>query len=107
MPETKSINLKDITVQAFKASGPGGQHRNKVETAIRIIHKPTGIIVTATDSKSKAQNKNRAIAKLKESLNQQNRLSLKQFSLEEWASKIDIERGNPTKVFYSTKFTEV
>jgi len=106
MPETKSINLKDITIQAFKASGPGGQHRNKVETAIRIIHRPTGIIVTATDSKSKAQNKKRALAKLNESLINQNRLKLEQFNLEEWSSKIEIERGNPTKVFYSTKFTE-
>ena len=107
MPDTSSMNLKEITVQAFKASGPGGQHRNKVETAIRIIHKPTGIIVTATDSKSKAQNKKRALVKLKESLNRQHRLSLDQFNLEVWASKIDIQRGNPAKVFYSTKFTEI
>ena len=106
MPDNKSINLKDITVQAFKASGPGGQHRNKVETAIRIIHKPTGIIVSATDSKSKAQNKKRALVKLKESLIQQNRLSLEQFNLKEWSSKIEIQRGNPVKVFYGAKFTE-
>lgn len=107
IPDNKAINLKDITVQAFKASGPGGQHRNKVETAIRITHKPTGIIVTAADSKSKAQNKKRALAKLKESLIHQNHLKVEQSNLTEWSSKIDIQRGNPAKVFYGTKFIEL
>ena len=106
-PDTKSINLKDITVQAFKASGPGGQHRNKVETAIRIIHNPSGIIVTASDSKSKAQNKKRALQKLKENLNKVNRQTQQNFNLKEWSSKIEIQRGRPTKVFYGIKFIEV
>ncbi len=107
MPETKSINLKDITIQAYKASGPGGQHRNKVETAIRIIHKPTGIIVIAADSKSKAQNKKRAMEKLEAKLKSVNKQIQFNYELDEWASKIDIERGNPSKVFHGSKFTEV
>ena len=107
LPESGSINLKDLIVQAFKASGPGGQHRNKVETAIRIIHKPTGIIVTASDSKSKAQNKKRAMEKLEARLDQLNRKVQSDYDTEEWTSKIEIQRGNPSKVFYGTKFTEV
>jgi len=107
MSDAPLVNLKDITIQAYKASGPGGQHRNKVETAIRIIHNPTGIIVTASDSKSKAQNKKRAIAKLKEECSKQNREAKENFNLEEWTSKIETQRGNPTKVFYGPKFTVV
>lgn len=107
MPQTISINLKDIVIQAYKASGPGGQHRNKVETAIRIIHQPTGTIVTAADSKSKAQNKKRALVKLEEKLNLLNRTIQSDFELDEWTSKTAVERGNPSKVFYGLKFTEV
>ena len=107
MPSTMAINLSDIIIQAYKASGPGGQHRNKVETAIRIIHKPTGIIVTAADSKSKVQNKKRALDKLEQKLKQLNRKLQFEYELDEWALKIEIERGNPSKVFYGPKFVEV
>ena len=107
MPDETSVNLKDITEQAYRASGPGGQHRNKVETAIRLIHNPTGLIVTASDSRSKAQNKKRALAKLQGLLADQNRQMQQDFNIEEWSSKIEIQRGNPAKVFHSEKFTEL
>lgn len=51
-----SITKKDLDIQPFKASGPGGQHRNKKETAIRIIHKDSGAIVEAKDSRSYNEN---------------------------------------------------
>jgi len=107
LPESKQMNLNDITIQSYKASGPGGQHRNKVETAIRIIHNPTGTIVTASDSKSKVQNKKSAIAKLKKALSKQSHALQQDSNLEEWSSKIEIQRGCPSKVFYGAKFTEV
>lgn len=107
MPKTMVFNLRDITIQAYKASGPGGQHRNKVETAIRIIHGPTGIIVTASDSKSKAQNKKRALDKLQQKLKVLNHKTQSNYELDEWASKIKIKRGNPSKVFFGPKFIEV
>lgn len=107
MQDTKNINLRDITVQAYKSSGPGGQHRNKVETAIRVIHNPTGIIVTASDSRSKLQNKKKALNKLQEALNSQKEKAHQNFNVEQWMNKIEIERGSPAKVFYGPKFIEV
>ena len=59
-PQEVALTLSNVVVNTFRASGPGGQHRNKVETAVRIIHNPTGIIVTASDGKSQAQNKKKA-----------------------------------------------
>lgn len=107
MPETVSIDIKDIAIQAYKSSGPGGQHRNKVETAIRVIHKPSGIIVTAADSKSKMQNKKHALEKLNKKLTLVSKKIQANHDLDEWSSKIKIERGNPSKVLTGLKFKEI
>jgi hypothetical protein len=57
--------LKDCTVTSGRSSGPGGQNRNKVETAIRITHKPTGVIASATERRHKEQNKLQALFRLR------------------------------------------
>lgn len=52
----------------YRASGPGGQHRNKTDSAIRLIHQPTGITVTATERRSQHENRARAIERLREAI---------------------------------------
>jgi hypothetical protein len=64
----------DLRVDFFRASGPGGQHRNKSETGVRITHLPTGIVVTATESRSRHLNLQRAIARLEAKLDARNRI---------------------------------
>ena len=103
-PEQTDVNINDVAVQTYRASGPGGQHRNKVETAIRIIHKSTNIIVTASDGKSQAQNKKKAWQKLEAKLKAQRNNTLQDFNLEQWTSQIEIERGNSVKTFTGLKF---
>jgi len=106
-PEKVSLNLKDITVQVYKASGAGGQHRYKVETAIRVIHNPSGTLVTASESKSKAQNKKRALEKLEKRLLLLSKEMRDAYRLTEWSTKLEVERGNPVKTFFGPKFTEI
>jgi peptide chain release factor 2 len=73
MPEidddvTVSISPEDIKVEMFRSSGPGGQNVQKVSTAVRIIHVPSGIVVTSQSERSQFQNKEIAMRLLKAKL---------------------------------------
>ena len=52
----------------FVASGPGGQHRNKTESGVRLVHRLTGVVVTATERRSQAQNRGAALERLRAAL---------------------------------------
>lgn len=62
-----SLTKKDFQVEHIRGSGPGGQHRNKVATGVRIRHKESGATGVATDSKSQTTNKKSAFLRLIES----------------------------------------
>lgn len=59
------INPKDLEITTYGSSGPGGQHMQKNETAVRIVHKPTGIVATCENQRSLTQNKLQAMAVLR------------------------------------------
>ena len=60
--------LGQCDVQAHRASGPGGQHRNKAETAVRLVHRPSGVSVEGKDERSRSQNLRIALERLREKL---------------------------------------
>lgn len=60
--------FRDIRIEYYRSRGPGGQRKNKKETAVRIRHIPTGITVIATESRSQARNRQLAMERLKERL---------------------------------------
>ena len=88
LPEAEEVevdlNMADVDVDTFRASGAGGQHVNKTESAIRLTHRPTGIVVECQDERSQHKNKDRAIKIL--------RSKLYDIQMQEQASQIAAER---------------
>lgn len=66
LPESDEDLLRECEVWTFRASGPGGQHVNKTETAVRIKHLPTGLVVTSREERSQYRNKSACLQKLRE-----------------------------------------
>lgn len=62
------IDSKHLVITTYKSTGPGGQHRNTTESAVRVKHLPTGIIVTASESRSQHENREKAMERLRQRL---------------------------------------
>jgi peptide chain release factor len=91
-------NDKDVVFESCKASGAGGQHINKTESAIRGIHKPSGIQVFTMDSRSQHQNKKLCTERLKAKINDWQLQQIIVQQQTQWQEHNELERGNPVKV---------
>ncbi len=101
---SQKIAMYDIYYQTMRSQGKGGQHVNKVNTAVRAIHKPTGLAVVSMDSRSQVQNKKLATERLIVKLKGYQINELAKQATEDWTQHLNIERGNPVKTFNGTDF---
>src|SRR5688572_33406796 len=72
LPESDEDLLRECEVQTFRSSGPGGQHVNKTESAVRLRHLPSGIAVTSQQERSQYRNKAICLRKLREKVEKLN-----------------------------------
>ena len=103
----RAFSEKDIQYQAMRSSGAGGQHVNKVSSAIRATHVPTGISVVSMDSRSQHQNKKLATERLLVKLNEAQLDVLKQQFQSQWMNQMAVERGNPIRTFEGSDFKKL
>lgn len=94
----------EIRFERFHCGGKGGQHVNKVETGVRLVHIPTGITVISTSERSQYANKKDALSKLKMILRQMELEEKKKQINSAWQEHTKIVRGNPVRVYVGMDF---
>ncbi|WP_298922421.1 peptide chain release factor H [uncultured Roseobacter sp.] len=101
------IHVRDVTFDTFRAGGPGGQHQNTTDSAVRATHRLTGLSAVAREERSQHRNKSLALERLQH-------LMAAQTAADEAAQKASrnalhyaLERGNPVRCFKGRDFREV
>lgn len=97
--ELPKIEESDIAYETCRSGGKGGQNVNKVESAVRAVHRPTGLSVKCSDERSQFQNKTLARERLLLKLRQQSNNAVAASKSAQWSNHDSLERGNPVKKF--------
>jgi len=97
-------NPKDVKLETCRSSGPGGQNVNKVETAVRGTHLPSGIQVIAMDTRSQLENKKLCMARLEAKLLVWQTAQLMEKQHSHWQEHNVLERGNAVKTIKQDLF---
>lgn len=102
--EIATFNEKEIRFQTTRSQGSGGQNVNKVNTAVRAKHLPTGVSVFVQDSRSQLENKKLAVERLREKILEENIIQLQKQMQETWNNHFSLQRGSPVKTFQGSDF---
>lgn len=98
LSESREATENEIRYETLRASGPGGQHVNKTESAVRAVHIPSGISVVASDQRSQWQNKKLATERLQVKLTAWNVEQAMIQAQANWSNHNSLQRGNLVKV---------
>jgi peptide chain release factor len=95
-----SVALSDVRFETLRAGGPGGQHQNTTDSAVRAVHLPTGIVVTARNERSQHRNKAIALRRLEAMLRVLADREVDMSKTQMFVANKALERGNEVKVFH-------
>lgn len=93
-----TVHKGDLEITTFRASGPGGQHRNKTDSGVRLTHLPTNTVVTATNSRSQWENRRLALETLLQRLQEKNRTVAQENLRRLKATMVEFDRTGVTRV---------
>lgn len=97
--EETEIDLKDVKIETFRSSGPGGQHANVTDSAVRATHEPTGIVVQCQNERSQHKNKRMAISILRGKLHQLAAREREEEMAKQRGEKVEISWGNQIRSY--------
>lgn len=98
------LRPQDLRFETARSSGKGGQHVNKTETAVRVVHTPTGLSAIARDERSQLRNKERAVRRLEAIFRNRDHDQIRHAEMQHWASHSTLERGNAVATFVGASF---
>lgn len=101
--ETEAFDAKLVRFETFRSNGKGGQNVNKVETGVRAIYLPTGQISFSTDERSQYLNRQKALERLQNAVENENRKKRAEVKNDNWGRHTSLERGN-AKVRFEGRF---
>lgn len=102
--QQRTIDESDLTIQVFRSGGPGGQHVNKVSSAVRIMHNQTKFMITVSETRSQIQNKKLGIERMNKLLSVHKIQELKKNEQNRWNLHNQLIRGNPVRIYSGNDF---
>jgi peptide chain release factor len=93
------FDLNEVRWETMRARGPGGQHVNRTESAVRVTHVPSGVQATAMEERSQHRNRKLALARLMKKLDEIDSKRYDEAREKRWRAHQELERGNPVRVF--------
>ena len=103
--DLEELKNSDIRYQAIRASGPGGQHVNKTDSAVRATHIPTGLSSVSQDQRSQVANKKIALLKLALIFEERREMASIKAKQKLWRQNKTVERGNEIRCYEGSQFT--
>lgn len=106
-PSSVDLNQNDLRMDSFRGSGPGGQNVNKVESAVRLTHVPTGISVVAREARSQRENRLLALERLKRRLQSEQEDAKAKLRRQFRDQHLELVRGNAIRVYSGPDFRRI